>query len=289
MAVRRRGIPACSKLHTLSMHRADWMVWPKEAQRREERRAEARLADGLQRLDEAKHYQLNTLSREQRTLSRHLIAIKTGNRRRGLHAVGSRPINHDFSHPVMSFKKTLLPIIPPAGRESEKPRPVKPQSSSSLQARVQEFISSGETKADNSTAPLCLPELKLQPTNTLPPEREENRERETYRDRGREGQRSVWEPERDRPRDSHKGKELMVTQEKDKEKAEETDEATSLSSPPSPLLDSLAPDGRLRTVHVLPNFAQALAEARKARYIRHRGRPPCERELSIREIFSKKL
>ncbi|KAI4892542.1 hypothetical protein NFI96_024711 [Prochilodus magdalenae] len=103
------------------MHRADWMVWPKEAQRREERRAEARLAEGLQRLDEAKHYQLNSLSREQRALHRHLIAIKTGNRKRGSHAVGSRPSNHDLSHPAVSYKKTLLPIIPPAGRESDRP------------------------------------------------------------------------------------------------------------------------------------------------------------------------
>ncbi|KAI4892543.1 hypothetical protein NFI96_024712 [Prochilodus magdalenae] len=168
-------------------------------------------------------------------------------------------------------------------------RPVKPQSSCSLQTRVQEFISSGENRSDNSTAPLCLPELKLHPANTLPPEREENRERGTYRDRRREGQRSVWETEIERPRDSQKGKEVTVATEKEKEKAEEADGATPLSSPPSPLLESLAPDGRLRTIHVLPNFAQALAEARKARYIRHRGRPSCERELSIREIFSKKL
>ncbi|XP_072552117.1 uncharacterized protein [Salminus brasiliensis] len=272
------------------MHRTDWMEWPKEAQRREEKRAKARLAEGLQRLDEAKHYQLNSLSREQRTLHRHLIAIKTGNRWRGLHAVGSRPINHDFSHPAVSYKKTLLPIIPPTGRDQDRPRPTKPQSSYSLQARVQEFISSGENRVDNTTAPLCLPELKLLPTNTLPPaapEREDYRERETHRDRGREGQRSLWETAKDRPKDSQKGKELVAVREKDRDKPEETDDITSPSSPLSPLPESLAPDGRLRTVHVLPNFAQALAEARKARYIRHRGRAPHERELSIREIFAR--
>ncbi|XP_066532148.1 coiled-coil domain-containing protein 190 [Hoplias malabaricus] len=270
------------------MHRSDWMVWPKEAQRREERRAEVRLAEGLQRLDEAKHYQLNTLNREQRSLHRHLIAIKTGNWRRGLHAVGPRPPNHDLSlNPLAaSYKNSLLPIIPSSGKEPDRPRPGKLQSSCSLQTRVQEFISSRENRGDNSTALLCLPELKLQPPNTLPPEREEKRERDTLRDRGRKGQMSLWETDRDRPKDSQKGKELMEMREKDRERVEGVT-GTSLPSSPSPLPDSLAPDGQLRTVYVLPNFAQALAEARKARYIRHHGRPSCERELSIREIFSK--
>lgn len=167
-------------------------------------------------------------------------------------------------------------------------RPLNLQSSCSLQTRVQEFISSTENRADNSTAPFCLPELKLQPTNTLlPPERDENRGRETYRDRGREGQGSVWETDRDKPKESQKGKELLVLKEKDRERADEMEGPTTPSSPHSPPPESLAPDGRLRTVHILPNFAQALVEARKARYIRHRGLPPCERELSVREIFSK--
>ncbi|KAG9282727.1 hypothetical protein AMEX_G1420 [Astyanax mexicanus] len=271
------------------MHRSDWMMWPKEAQRREEKRAEARLAEGLQRLDEAKHYHLNTLSREQRTLHRHLLAIKTGNRWRGLHAMGSRHTNRDLSHPAVSFQKTLLPIIPPTGRDLDRYRPAKPQSSCSLQARVQEFISSGENRADNTTAPLCLPELKLQPPHTLSPAapERESRERDTHRNRVREGQSSMWETAKDRPKDSQKVREqamVLKKADKDSEKAEEIDEATP---PSSPISETLCADGRLRTVHVLPNFAQALAEARKARYIRHRGRPPQERELSIKEIFPK--
>lgn len=60
------------------MRRRDWLPWPGEAQRREEKRAEARLADDLQRLDQAKHYHLNILNREQRRLHRDLISVKTG-------------------------------------------------------------------------------------------------------------------------------------------------------------------------------------------------------------------
>lgn len=60
------------------MRRRDWLPWPGEAQRREEKRAEARLAEDLQRLDQAKHYHLNTLNREQRRLHRDLISVKTG-------------------------------------------------------------------------------------------------------------------------------------------------------------------------------------------------------------------
>lgn len=60
------------------MRRRDWLPWPGEAQRREEKRTEARLAEGLQRLDQAKHYHLKTLTREQRRLHKDLISIKTG-------------------------------------------------------------------------------------------------------------------------------------------------------------------------------------------------------------------
>lgn len=60
------------------MRRGDWLPWPGEAQKRDERRAEARLAEGLQRLDQAKHYHINTLTREQRKIHRDLISIKTG-------------------------------------------------------------------------------------------------------------------------------------------------------------------------------------------------------------------
>ncbi|KAI2651820.1 Coiled-coil domain-containing protein 190 [Labeo rohita] len=105
------------------MRRGDWLPWPGEAQRRDERRAEARLAEGLQRLDQAKHYHLNTLTREQRRLHRDLISIKTGNPwKRGLHSLGLQPSNNDVVRPAASYKRTQLPIIPVAGKETDSHR-----------------------------------------------------------------------------------------------------------------------------------------------------------------------
>ncbi|XP_051868979.1 uncharacterized protein LOC127568824 [Pristis pectinata] len=48
-----------------------------------------------------------------------------------------------------------------------------------------------------------------------------------------------------------------------------------------------APDGLPRTMHTMPSFHEAFAEARKARYIRHRSKTDDEKELSISEIFRK--
>ena len=45
------------------------------------------------------------------------------------------------------------------------------------------------------------------------------------------------------------------------------------------------PDGSLRTMHTMPDFSQSVAEAKKARYIRHKEKQSYETELSVREIF----
>ncbi|XP_078075303.1 uncharacterized protein ccdc190 [Mustelus asterias] len=58
----------------------------------------------------------------------------------------------------------------------------------------------------------------------------------------------------------------------------------------SPPYDSefYAPDGLLRTIHTMPSFLEAFAEAKKARYIRHRTKTDDEKELTISEIFGKR-
>jgi hypothetical protein len=47
------------------------------------------------------------------------------------------------------------------------------------------------------------------------------------------------------------------------------------------------PDGSLRTMHRIPSFSDAYAEAGKARYIRHKELVEREKELSIKQIFDK--
>lgn len=102
--------------------------------------------------------------------------------------------------------------------------------------------------------------------------------------KGREGRKSALETHGFSSKDSQRENDPTVGRYTEKE--EEMNVTISCSTPLSPLSDTHTPDGQLRMVHTLPNFVQALAEASKARYIRHRGQPLCDRELSITEIFS---
>ncbi|KAK7095114.1 coiled-coil domain-containing protein 190-like [Littorina saxatilis] len=49
--------------------------------------------------------------------------------------------------------------------------------------------------------------------------------------------------------------------------------------------DHYNPDGSIRTVHKMPKFADAYAEASKARYIRHKSPTDREKELSVHQVF----
>ncbi|XP_019357560.1 PREDICTED: coiled-coil domain-containing protein 190 isoform X2 [Gavialis gangeticus] len=49
--------------------------------------------------------------------------------------------------------------------------------------------------------------------------------------------------------------------------------------------EAFGPESHFRTMHTRPSFLELYAEARKARYIRHKGIPDSERELSLQEIF----
>lgn len=135
--------------------------------------------------------------------------------------------------------------------------------------------------------PVCLPDLKPQPPSSLCPATPERKNINGDRDgqnkkrraAGRDTQRSALE--------THGFSSKDIQRENDQtEEIEKTNVAIPCSTPLSPVSDTHMLDGQLRMVHTLPKFAQALAEARKARYIRHRGQPLCETELSITEIFS---
>ncbi|XP_012990410.2 coiled-coil domain-containing protein 190 isoform X1 [Esox lucius] len=261
-----------------------------EALRREERRAQARLQGGLQRLELATSYHLNTLTTEQLRLHRDLFNIRSGNSwKRSLHPLVVRKLNPDPSHPSMHYR-TTLPTIPRTIKEPQKQRSVKSlygvlSGPAALQARVHDFLGSSDSAdtqihgAGSSMAPLCLPDLKLQPAAALTITGLEGRG-ESQDVRGRET-RSMRLKDREEENGSPDG---------DRECCPDLPPPSSAPSPcplPPAASDSLALAGQPRTLHLLPDFGQSLAEARKARYIRYRGRPPCERELSITEIFAR--
>ncbi|XP_048833381.1 coiled-coil domain-containing protein 190 [Brienomyrus brachyistius] len=244
------------------MRRGEKAAWRSDAQGREERRAEARLAQGLRRLDEACLYHLSTLTREQRRLCRDLGALRTGNSwKRSFSDLQPRPWGCDLNQPVLSYKRTVLPRIPCATRlDKHCSREQKPTgtagSSSGLQARIRDFVTGGEPQWESSMVPVSLPDLRGKTGSGL---------------------------DTDDPNKTRRQSERNV--DTDAGTSTEGDVAQSPSTPP--LARPLAPDGRLRTVHTFPSFPQALAEARKARYLRHRGQPLSERELSVGEIFGR--
>ncbi|KAL4634969.1 coiled-coil domain-containing protein 190-like [Arapaima gigas] len=243
------------------MHRTKRAAWPGDVQRHGEKRVEARLARGLRQLEEACHYHIRTLTREQCRLTRDLGTIKTGDLwRKNMQNLQSQPWVHNPSHQILSYRKTVLPIIPQSSREPNKHRAQKPVlenvgwPSTGLQTRVRDFIDGRESKVESSVLPVCLPDLKGQNV--------------------------------DMPVTTEFGKKCLDDSRTAVNSRKQAGEETHVCSTP-PGVHQLAPDGKVRTIHTLPSFAQALTEARKARYLRLRGRPLCEQELSVREIFSR--
>ncbi|MGH0140907.1 UNVERIFIED_CONTAM: hypothetical protein FKN15_031866 [Acipenser sinensis] len=234
------------------------MLRRSEAEDRDAKRVEARLLSRLHRLDGVRLYHVNTMAREQRRIQRDLSGMRQGSSCRSSGAICS-----DYErahHPPGAPKRAFLPTIPggatskPDGLRSQKLTPLQGGGqaipaglSHTLQARINEFNGVGRGKGG--------PELVSVVT-------------------AGEG----WLSE-----DSGGGVKRSPAPQR------------SVSLPPvSPLLDpsrldldALAPDGSLRTLYTLPSFSEALAEAGKARYIRHRGIPDSERELSIQDIFSR--
>ncbi|XP_066548519.1 coiled-coil domain-containing protein 190 [Amia ocellicauda] len=248
-----------------------------EAERREARRGDARLAQGLQRLEEARLYHVNAMLREQRRLTQDLEALRHANSwKKGAQSQGLGPLDPEPTRPAPPYTRAFLPTIPRGSREDERFRHQRLQRlrhshadgpSPSLQVRVREFMGRGgegpaEGEGESSTVPLCLPDVNAQ-------------------NLGRRGS----SPLRER-RDGERDGERDQDGERDRDRERVKDGGLKVQASPSHVL-SLAPDGRLRTVYTLPSFPQALAEARRARYLRYRGRPECERELTLREIFGR--
>ncbi|RXM99264.1 Coiled-coil domain-containing protein C1orf110-like [Acipenser ruthenus] len=229
-----------------------------EAEDRDAKRVEARLLSRLHRLDGVRLYHVNTMAREQRRIQRDLSGMRQGSSCRSSGAICS---DYERAHrPPGAPKRAFLPTIPsgatskPDGLGSQKLMPLRGGGqaipaglSHTLQARINKFIGVGGGKGGSEPVSVAM---------------------------AGEG----WWSE-----DSDGGVKCSP------------DPRRSVSLPPvSPLLDpsrlnldALAPDGSLRTLYTLPSFSEALAEAGKARYIRHRGIPDSERELSIQDIFSR--
>ncbi|KAM7162918.1 coiled-coil domain-containing protein 190 [Macrochelys suwanniensis] len=274
-----------------------------ELERRDVKQAEARLSHGLQDLEEARLYHMNSIIKEQRQIQKELQKLQQGNSRKKAHATLG-----DLSQEV--GKKPALPTLPtsssqqPSNSRAERlraPRSTLPKMEGptrAVQSPLQHQTcnrdvlddagqeSSGrhgststrtQTKAASSITDINLSDLRHSVARRLsisanPAEKEETSSQgelgtgPTVLPHGQAEARRDTMP---KPTSCTERRKPSLGYEK-------------LSSD----TDAYAPDSsHLRPTHSRPGFLELYAEARKARYIRHKGIPASEKELSLQEIF----
>ncbi|KAG8556288.1 hypothetical protein GDO81_018009 [Engystomops pustulosus] len=238
-----------------------------EAERRGAKRAEARLNNGIQEIEEAQHYHMSTMTKEQKRLQKDLIRIKQ--------ATVRKTSNMKNSH-QMEILQT-----PGAGKSqlvSSAKGPVMASGSSiTLQMRINDFMD-GVKKVENpqqNGAEILHSGTSV--TDAKSSSRRTSISSVTEDTKNDQSGKSSGLPASKNDKGSGSVNPQFLKQRrgslfKDKIAFDE---------------EIYAPDGGLRTLHTMPDFMDSLEKAQKARYIRHRVKPESEKELSVGEIFQK--
>ncbi|XP_072130843.1 coiled-coil domain-containing protein 190 [Mobula birostris] len=264
------------KSHALEGDVAKWL----ETERRESKRAETRLRNGLHDLEEARFYCINRMMKEQQRVQRDLITIKNGySKKKAVSCFGKLcPDTNTAVKESPDFSNKVSLVKPPAKDRSfilasERIRaqnysPAKaarivipPSVSHALQTQINEFLSGFSGEQEKSDKHAAAEEVQaLTPPKLNAEVRTESASPSTLK-------RPVTKPA------------ISVTD------SERGNQAAQESSPDGS--EFYAPDGLPRTMYTMPSFLEAFVEARKARYIRHRNKPDSEKELPISDIFRK--
>ncbi|XP_072276242.1 coiled-coil domain-containing protein 190 [Pyxicephalus adspersus] len=261
-----------------------------EAERRGAKRAEVRLNNGIQEIQEAQNYHISSMTKEQKRLQKDLIRIKQATVKKTTSPTGLKE-NHKTRSPLHNESK------PKSSLEDE--QVMASGSSMTLQMRINDFmdgVSSRKVKADSEVIQKNKAETSLSATSTTDPavsapsissvDEDTNNKNNSMKDKSSElptdsGDKTL----------SSVGK--SVNEEmpiKPPALAPEYMRRRSSLFKDKPLFDEeiYAPDGVLRTQHTMPDFTESLEEAKHARYIRHKVKPESEKELSVEEIFQVK-
>uniref|UniRef100_A0A670Y2C4 Uncharacterized protein n=1 Tax=Pseudonaja textilis TaxID=8673 RepID=A0A670Y2C4_PSETE len=242
---------------------------------RDVKRAEARLSLGLRSLEEARLYYLNTMTREQQRLQQELLRLQKSEVS-PYHACAT---SHTCPISLTAFSPTpsLLEVFfPPPNHQLFQLSAVPgiplavflgPREASWEQKRPQE-ASLRPSKPKNGVwgvlhvpSVFCLLELQGSLLG--------------------KGKDSVKEE----PRDSQAKDAMTITKPMNLPENQRfsLDRERLIMDP-----EAYAADGRLRTMYNRPDFLKSYGEVRKARYIRHKGIPAWEKELSLQDIFGHK-
>ncbi|XP_063154595.1 coiled-coil domain-containing protein 190 isoform X2 [Candoia aspera] len=268
-----------------------------EAKRRDVKRAEARLSQGLRSLEEARLYCLNAMTKEQQRLQQELLRLQKSCSKQK-YSVGTGHIN----------LQATFPLSPPlAGQNSggfhysglrarRKTLPKTGELSWTKQSSFHPWRLSGDVSGYEGKRKGHLPPLEVKDPNVV-----DDRDMTSLKD-SMAKQLNISAESVDR-------KDIDITEEREKDsmkeeprdsQAKDTTTITKHMNLPvkrRPSLDrerlimdpeAYAADGHLRTMYSRPDFLKSYGEVRNARYIRHKGLPAWEKELSLQDIFGHK-
>uniref|UniRef100_A0A8C3SBL0 Uncharacterized protein n=1 Tax=Chelydra serpentina TaxID=8475 RepID=A0A8C3SBL0_CHESE len=237
-----------------------------ELERRDVKQAEARLSHGLQDLEEARLYHMNSIIKEQRQIQKELQRLQQGE------APFPSPPNRAPSPAQVTKKPSKL-------RHAVRRDPAQ-ENCWSVTAQVSTPLSSLLYRAPRST----LPKMEGPARAVQSPLQHQTCNRDVLDDAGQE---SSGRHESPSTRTQAKAA-SSITDINLSDLRHSVARRLSLSANPAEKeeTNAYAPDSsHLRTTHSRPGFLELYAEARNARYIRHKGIPASEKELSLQEIF----
>uniref|UniRef100_A0A8C0HBE5 Uncharacterized protein n=1 Tax=Chelonoidis abingdonii TaxID=106734 RepID=A0A8C0HBE5_CHEAB len=230
-----------------------------ERERQYVKQAETRLSHGLQDLEEARLYQMNSMIKEQRQIQKELQRLQQGE------APFPSPSNTAPSPAPVTKKPSKIRHTVRRDPAQQQAQQSKQESCWSVTAQFSTPLSSLLYRAPRST----LPKMEGPTQAAQSPLQHRKSDCDILDDKGQESC-------------GRHGSTSTRTQ------AKTASSITDISL--SDLRHSIAK--RLSTsanpaepMHSRPGFLELYAEARKARYIRHKGIPASEKELSLQEIF----
>ncbi|XP_075472917.1 coiled-coil domain-containing protein 190 [Ascaphus truei] len=280
-----------------------------EADRRGARRAEVRLSNGLHELEEAQHYHVNSMTKEQKLIQRELARIKQVSAQNKTTNPTSLPLHYKTGRqrmlPTISAgmgHRSRLQMGGESIRKQSAPIPEGPVmasgSSMTLQMRINDFMDGVSSKMGKTETPVCRSRAESSLSDiSITHVKNSIAKRLSISDMPTVMQGSINNDEQGDSSGLMKeasDKEQESTMKAPKETAPRSEHPATHSARQrrgslkgKPVFDEefYAPDGSIRTMHTMPDLMESLEEAKKARYIRHRCKPDSERELSVQEIF----
>ncbi|XP_067388622.1 coiled-coil domain-containing protein 190 [Emydura macquarii macquarii] len=259
-----------------------------ELERRDVKRAEVRLSHGLQDLEEARHYHMNSMIREQKQIQKELLRLQQGNSRKKAHeTVG------DISQEA--GKRAALPTLPPSsGQQHSDSRAERLRALKSTLPKMEVPTQAAQSTLQYQTCDIidgAWQKSSGRPGSTAT--RTQANTRSFITDMSLPDLRHSIAKRLSISASPAEQEETNSPGELDKDPKEEAEVSDAMPKPPrytgrrmpSLVHEKLSFDTDAHTLNSRSGFLELYAEARKARYIRHNGIPASERELSLREIF----